>query len=139
MTAEHTPGRWQTRAVGFHKRQWEELRPVGKFQTTVTQQFGAEVIALVWGDDDEQAQANAKLIAAAPETAAERDRLAKEVERLRGALMVVEVALQSCEGQEHPRTGATQYLMDGTDMDAAFNATLAALAKEQSTDGGQDG
>lgn len=61
---KHAAGFWQTREVVFETADWEALRNSG---TIVTQQFGAEVIAIVWGDDDEQTKSNADLIAAAPD------------------------------------------------------------------------
>ena len=67
MNTKHASGYWQTRSVEFDKKEWLALRPDGKTATTVTQQSMAEVIAIVWGEDDAEAEANARLIAAAPD------------------------------------------------------------------------
>lgn len=53
---------WQTRHADFDVKNWAKLRPTGKTAVTITQQSMAEVIAIVWGDDDAQAEANAALI-----------------------------------------------------------------------------
>ena len=83
-TAQHTPGPW-------------EIIPHGAGETadmTIREdKTSGQYVALVqvFGDSDfaPRARANAALIAAAPETAAERDRLRAENAELRGALEAV--------------------------------------------------
>lgn len=75
--AEHTPGPWKLRGNG-----WEQAIAVGS---------GKTIIGLsLRGTDDKTAQANAALIAAAPTTAAERDRLRVSLRKTGEALATSE-------------------------------------------------
>lgn len=61
---KYAEGYWQTREVEFDAATWELLRNQG---IVVTQQFKGDVIAIVWGENEDQAAANARLVKASPD------------------------------------------------------------------------
>ena len=67
MTTKHTPGRWSCALMRMTKPDWAALHS-GKHPIDIVKR-GDDVIAAVWcGDDqDGEEQANAHLIAAAPD------------------------------------------------------------------------
>ncbi len=58
----HTPTYWQTREVEFDRKDWLLLHPHKGPMTAITPQFGSDVVAIVWGENDAQEAANAALI-----------------------------------------------------------------------------
>ena len=60
---KHTPSPWMVHHMNMAPKDWALL---GRCEVTVVC-HGARVVAAVWGDDDEQEQANARLIEAAPD------------------------------------------------------------------------
>jgi len=63
--AKFTKGDWKKCTMAMSPGDWAQLNS-GKYPITIVCR-GADVIAAVWGIEDEDEQANANLIAAAPE------------------------------------------------------------------------
>jgi len=92
VSAKHTPGPWFT-TDGIYN----EIKALSKRGKTWVI---ARITAARVGHDE--ARANANLIAAAPETAAERDRLRKVNDELLEALMEAEAGLEFAGADKEP-------------------------------------
>lgn len=88
----HTPGPWLTRPA--------QTKDGGA--TVIESAPNTANIGFVWGIEDDEPKANARLIAAAPDLLAERNELRAENERLTRELAEAEAAcrhaLQACYG-----------------------------------------
>lgn len=71
----YTPGPYSASTMTMSRKAWASLN---KGPLNIVQR-GPDVLAVVWSDDDSSEQAQARLFAAAPETAAERDHLRNEL------------------------------------------------------------
>lgn len=122
--AKHTPGPW-TVAESFTPG----YRKCPAIQANEPKSGEMFELCVIFGEDDDavatpMAQANARLIAAAPETAAERDRLrevnADMLAALKGLRPIIEAAESNASGNlEWPR------------VSARINAARAAIAKAE--------
>ena len=65
MEAKFTKGDWKKYVMVMSPDDWAQINS-GKYPITIVRR-GADVIAAVWGIEDEDEQANADLFSAAPE------------------------------------------------------------------------
>ena len=76
--AKFTKGDWKKYKMTMSPDDWAQLNS-GKYPITIVRR-GADVIAAVWGIEDEDEQANANLFAAAPVMYKALDELLKRVD-----------------------------------------------------------
>ena len=79
MTEQHTPGPW----VVYHRKPGSPQAPFSSDMPEIMAKNGPVIADIRWnGHNATHGEANARLIASAPETAAERDRLRNMLESI---------------------------------------------------------